>query len=260
MCVDLLDHQDGLETTEIRDHLALLDALDLLENLEYLVNKVAPVILDLSERPAHSDHVVNLEPRALLETPVQWAVPVQPVRLVTLDHLDLRDHKDLKVPMVTVDWMEKRVTQVQMDSTASEDYLDNPVVMAKMVHEDDEEKRADPVTEVATATKDHVANLVHLEAPAPGDHQDLEDLRDHEVIPARAVVMEQTVVLENGEMMDYKDLLDVQDSLDVTVLLAFVEQQEHQADLVKRDPRASVDLREQTEFKDLVDAQDLRAQ
>lgn len=31
--MDLLDPQDELETTEIRDHLALLDAQDLLENL-----------------------------------------------------------------------------------------------------------------------------------------------------------------------------------------------------------------------------------
>lgn len=67
------------------------------------MNKEAPVILDLSERPAQSDHVANLELRAPLETPVQWAVPVHLVRLVMLDHLDLGDHKDLKVPMVIVD-------------------------------------------------------------------------------------------------------------------------------------------------------------
>jgi len=152
------------------------------------------------------------------------------------------------------------VTQVQMDSTASEDYLDKPAIMAKMVHEEDEAKQADPVTEVATATKDHVVNLAHQVDPVNGEVQDLEDLRDHEVTPARAVVMDQTVVLENGDLRDYKDLLDVQDSLDVTVLLAFVEQQEHQANLVKRDPRASVDLQEQTESEDLVDAQDLKAQ
>lgn len=67
------------------------------------MNKVAPVILEIAEMPDHLDLVVNKETRAPPVTPVPWVFPVQPVKLATLDQVDLRDHKDLKVQMVIAD-------------------------------------------------------------------------------------------------------------------------------------------------------------
>lgn len=149
---------------------------------------------------------------------------------------------------------------VQMDSTASEDYLDNLVVMAKTVRWDDVENQAELVTEAPTVTRDHAANPVDQVPPVLEAHEDLEDPRVQEVTPARVAVMERTVALEHRDHKDHKEQLDVQDSLELQAYLAVVESQEHLAKLVQRDQRVTVDLQELMEFKDLVDAQDLRVQ